>query len=45
MRDEILFIDDSEVNIVMARRNGIKTILFTSAEQLAEDLKAYGFEV
>lgn len=44
-KDEILFIDDSEVNIEMARKNGIKAIRFESAEQLAKDLKAYGFEI
>ena len=44
-RDQILFIDDSEVNVEMARKCGIKAIRFTSAEQLAEDLKAYGFKV
>ena len=44
-KDEILFIDDSEENIEMARKCGIQAILFTTAEQLTEDLKAYGFEV
>lgn len=44
-KDEILFIDDSEVNIEMARKNGIEAIRFVSAKQLAKDLKAYGFEI
>lgn len=43
--DEILFIDDSEGNIEMARKNRIEAICFTSAQQLVEDLKAYGFEI
>jgi len=37
--EECIFIDDKEVNLVTARKLGMKTILFQSAEQLEKELK------
>jgi HAD superfamily hydrolase (TIGR01509 family) len=37
--EECLFIDDSEKNIVVAETLGIKSILFTNAENLRKDLR------
>lgn len=37
--DEIYFTDDNPTNLVVPQKMGIKTLLFTSAEQLAKDLK------
>lgn len=39
---EILFIDDSEINIGSASEMGIQTILFTSADQLRVELLDFG---
>ena len=35
-----MFIDDSEPNIVAARKFGMQAIVFTSPEQLRKDLSA-----
>lgn len=40
--DSILFIDDSDSNIVSAKEVGMQTLLFTSAEQLRADLVRAG---
>lgn len=40
--DECLFIDDSEGNVVVARRLGFKTIHFESPKQLRADLEQMG---
>lgn len=45
-RNEILSIDGSEENVRVAREdNEMNAIRFTSAEQLAKDLRAYGLKV
>jgi 2-haloacid dehalogenase len=38
--DEALFIDDNYRNILAAEKMGIKSIHFTSAEALEDELKA-----
>ncbi len=40
--DEVLFVDDTERNIVGALSLGIQSILFKSAGQLEQDLKELG---
>ena len=40
-----LFIDDRKQNLAPARSLGMHTILFTNAEQLAQDLRALGYDV
>jgi putative hydrolase of the HAD superfamily len=40
-----VFVDDREQNLAPARALGMKTILFTSADQLARALGELGFEV
>lgn len=42
--EECLFIDDSLQNLDSARELGIQTILFTSAEQLLDELKRRGIK-
>jgi 2-haloacid dehalogenase len=42
---DCLFIDDNERNIIAARELGFQTILFRSAEQLAEELTQRGILV
>jgi putative hydrolase of the HAD superfamily len=39
-----VFVDDREQNLAPARALGMKTILFTSAEQLARSLGEFGFQ-
>jgi putative hydrolase of the HAD superfamily len=42
---ECLFIDDTEQNLVSARKLGMKTILFKNPKQLIRELKALGIKV
>lgn len=42
-KDEVLFIDDMTINVLAADKAGIKSILFTNAKQLEEDLESLGF--
>ena len=42
-KDKLLFIDDMVVNVLAADKAGIKSILFTNAKQLEEDLESLGF--
>ena len=44
-REDIVFVDDSEVNVEVARQNGIDAIRFTSAEQLNAALYYYDLDV
>lgn len=39
--DEVLFIDDNESNVKRALKEGLKAILFTSANNLKEEIKSY----
>lgn len=43
--DELIFIDDSEVNLLTAQKFGINTIYFKNAGQLREDLKKLGVKL
>ncbi len=43
--DEVVFIDDIPVNVAGARILGIKGLVFTSAEQLRQDLRACGCRI
>jgi HAD superfamily hydrolase (TIGR01509 family) len=40
--DELFFVDDREENVVAARQVGIDAVQFTSAAQLAKDLRSRG---
>jgi putative hydrolase of the HAD superfamily len=43
--ERCVFVDDREQNLTPARALGMHTIRFTSAEQLARELMALGFEL
>ncbi|MGL4323816.1 MAG: HAD family hydrolase [Beijerinckiaceae bacterium] len=43
--EECVFIDDSEKNVLGARAVGMHAIHFTSARQMADELRAFGFSV
>ena len=43
--EEVVFIDDSQKNLLEPEQLGIHTILFKDKEQLIEDLKTIGIEV
>ncbi|MGA8037519.1 MAG: HAD family phosphatase [Candidatus Acidiferrales bacterium] len=42
--DQTLFIDDRQLNINAARREGVQSLLYTSVPQLRTDLRALSFE-
>ena len=43
--EESLMIDDDEKKLVVARKYGMKTVLFTNAENLVKDLKKIGMRI
>jgi HAD superfamily hydrolase (TIGR01509 family) len=43
--ERCLFVDDREQNLAPARSLGMRTIRFTSGDQLARDLEALGFHL
>jgi putative hydrolase of the HAD superfamily len=43
--DECLFVDDRPMNVEVARILGLRPILFSSAAQLADDLRAAGLQL
>ena len=43
--NELIFIDDSETNLLVAQKLGIKTIHFQNARQLKKDLKKLGVKI
>lgn len=44
-KDEVIFIDDRQMHIDGANSFGIKTLLFTSNEQLKQDLESFDVEI
>jgi putative hydrolase of the HAD superfamily len=43
--DEALFIDDREINVAAARKEGIRSLLYRSIDQLRPELEAMGLKV
>lgn len=41
--EDCVFIDDSEINVIAARRSGMRAIHFTGPDELRTDLIAHGF--
>lgn len=37
--NEVLFIDDNQINVESAEKLGIKSLLFTTVDQLKTDIK------